>query len=82
MVPPEPAVLSDCCEPRFTHAGVLIRVARYPDGKFLRWEADLIDEATETAVIGQSNIERDRDTRLARALGRARWSILWDYSNP
>jgi hypothetical protein len=38
----------------------------------------LIDEPTETAVIGHSNIERDRDTRLARALGRARWSILWE----
>jgi hypothetical protein len=38
----------------------------------------LVDEAAETAVREQSNMERERDTRLARALGRARWSILWE----
>ena len=36
------------------------------------------DPGTDNPVTEQTTVGRSADARLARALGRARWSILWE----
>ena len=38
----------------------------------------MADQGTDNTLTEQPTVPRSGDARLARALGRARWSILWE----